>query len=130
MADEFYLLESDLYRLGNSQSPRLDHVRVPKDIPTAFRGPIEFVSPGVVGISLMDEVRLNERIQLARRTGSAVGHVWKIPRGITVPVGLVVRVDPRDKSHLLVGPALPMPLEKFKGLLLELAASAVYVGRR
>lgn len=130
MSDEFYLLESDLYRLGNSQSPRLDHVRVPKDTPTIFRGPIEFVSPGLIGISLMDEVRLNERIQLARRAGSAVGHVWKIPRGVSVPLGLVVRVDPRDKSHLLVGPAVSMPLEKFKGLLLELAASAVYVGRR
>ena len=114
----------------DSTSPRLDHVRIPKDIPTFFRGPIEFVGPGIVGISLMDEARLEERIRLARRAGSAVGHVWRIPRGVPVPVGLVIRPDPRDKSHLLAGPSEPMPLERFKGLLLQLAASAIYIGRK
>lgn len=130
MTDFYYLTESDLFRLGNSQSSRLDHVRVPKDVPTTFRGPIEFVLPGLAGISLMDEVRLNERINLAKRAGSAVGHVWKIPRGVSIPAGLIIRTDPRDKSHLLVCPAEAMPLEKFKGLLLELAAAAVYIGRK
>jgi hypothetical protein len=78
----------------------------------------------------MDEARLSDRINLAKRAGSAVGHVWKIPREVSIPTGLVVRTDPRDKSHLLVCPAEAMPLEKFKGLLLELAASAVYIGRK
>lgn len=130
MQDFFYLIEFDLFRLGNSSSSRLDHVRVPKDLPTTFRGPIEFVNPGLAGISLMDEARLEERISMARRTGSAVGHVWKIPRGVAVPPGLVIRPDPRDKSHLFVCPAEPMPIEKYKGLLLQLAASTVYLGRK
>lgn len=95
-----------------------------------IRGPIEFVNPGLAGISLMDEARLEERIRMARRTGSAVGHVWKIPRGVAVPPGLVIRPDPRDTSHLFVCPAEAMPIEKYKGLLLQLAASTVYLGRK
>jgi len=43
---------------------------------------------------------------------------------------LVIRLDPRDKSHLFVCPAESMPIEKYKGLLLQLAASAVYLGRK
>jgi hypothetical protein len=40
MTEFYYLTESDLFRLGNSRSPRLDHIRVPKDVPTTLRGPI------------------------------------------------------------------------------------------
>jgi hypothetical protein len=130
MAEEYFLTEFDVYRLGNSSSPRLDHVRVPKDIPTFFVGPIEHVRPGMFGVSLMDGAGLERRIAQAKRTGSTVGHVWRIARTVAMPVGLVLREDPRDRTHLLLGPSTAMPVEKFRGLLLELAARCTYVGKR
>jgi hypothetical protein len=78
----------------------------------------------------MDQAGLDRRIELAKRAGSTVGHVWRIARGITLPMGLVMREDPRDRTHLLLGPAEIMPIEKFRGLLLELAARCTYVGKR
>lgn len=77
MAEEYFLTEFDVYRLGNSTSPRLDHVRVPKDIPTFFVGPIEHVQAGMFGISLMDQAGLERRMEQAKRAGSTVGHVWR-----------------------------------------------------
>jgi hypothetical protein len=130
MARDYFLTEFDVFRLGNSNSPRLDHIRVPKDITTFFVGPIEHVQPGIAGVSLMDEVGLQKRIEVARRAGSSVGHVWRIDRATPLPMGLVLREDPRDHSHLLLCPAVVMPVDKFRGLLLELAARCVYVGRR
>jgi hypothetical protein len=130
MAEEYFLTEFDVYRLGNSTSPRLDHVRVPKDIPTFFVGPIEHVQAGMFGISLMDKAGLERRIEQAKRAGSTVGHVWRIARGVALPMGLAMREDPKDRTHLLLGPSTAMPIEKFRGLLLELAARCTYVGKR
>lgn len=130
MADQYFLTEFDIFRLGNSSSPRLDHVRVPKDIATHFVGPIEHVQPGLAGVSMMNEEGLQKRMALARKAGSSVGHVWRISRATPLPHGLVLREDPRDRSHLLLCPAESMPLDKLRGLLLELAARCVYVGKR
>lgn len=130
MSKEYFLTEFDVFRLGNTSSPRLDHIRVPKDIPTFFVGPIEHVQPGLAGVSLMDEVGLQKRVEVARRAGSSVGHVWRIARATPLPMGLVLREDPKDRSHLLLCPAMVMPVDKFRGLLLELAARCVYVGKR
>lgn len=130
MAEHYFLTEFDVYRLGNSSSPRLNHVRVPKDIPTYFVGPIEHVQPGLAGVSMMSEEGLQKRIDVARKSGSSVGHVWRISRNSPLPNGLVLREDSRDRTHLLICPAESMPLEKFRGLLLELAARCIYVGKR
>lgn len=78
----------------------------------------------------MDEAGLQKRMETARRAGSSVGHVWRIARTTPLPTGLVLREDPRDRSHLLLCPAAVMPVDKFRGLLLELAARCIYVGKR
>ena len=130
MAEQYFITEFDIYRLGNSSSPRLDHVRVPKDMATYFVGPIEHVQPALAGVSTMNEDGLQKRIELARKVGSSVGHVWRLTRSTPLPNGLVLREDPRDRTHFYLSPAEPMPLEKFRGLLLELATRCIYVGKR
>jgi hypothetical protein len=53
-----YLLDEDLYRLGNAASSRLDNVR-DRDLDTYERDGIVIVRANRKGISLLNEVRLS-----------------------------------------------------------------------
>jgi len=53
------MLDEALYRLGNSMSPRLDHIR-PKDVDTYERNSIAMVRANGKGLSLLDQARLNQ----------------------------------------------------------------------
>ncbi len=74
-----YLAEVDLYRIGSSESPKLDKARA-VDIDTYDRNGIQFVTAYKKGISLFTEADL-------LRTRFA-GWVWKIPQGTGMPSGL------------------------------------------
>ncbi len=111
-----YLLDEDLYRLGNATSPRLDHVRQ-SDVDTYERNGIAMVRANRKGVSLLDEERL-------KRT-RATGWVWKIPSATSMPAGLAVTPDPdpdpRTRGHFLLCPVVDMPVDKYRAALSELA---------
>jgi hypothetical protein len=108
------LTADDLYRLGNATSARLDHVRVPKDIPTIDKNGIAYVLPGGFGISVFNETGIK------RQYGD--GWVWKIKKGSQISPRLRLVNDRGD--HYLITPAFEMPLDEFRGLLSPLAATA------
>jgi len=58
---DLYLAADDLYRLGNATSARLDHVRVPRDIPTIDRNGIAYVLPGPYCVSLFNEKGIKQQ---------------------------------------------------------------------
>ena len=53
-----YMLDEDLYRIGNAASPKLAHVRTHKDVDTYERNGIVMVRSNGGGISLITEERL------------------------------------------------------------------------
>ncbi len=111
-----YLLDEELYRLGNATSPRLDNVR-PFDVDTYDRNGILMVRANRRGISLLDEARLNKT--------RSNGWVWKIPATTAMPPGLAVTPDPdpdpRTRGHFLLCPVSDMPMDEYRALLAKLA---------
>ena len=107
-----YLAEADLYRLGNSTSPRLDHVRESgrKDVDTYERNGIRMVKANGKGISLLTESRL------ATFTG---GWLWKLPKGTAMPSGLILNHDQAD--HYSLCPKSDMTMDGYRALLSGLA---------
>jgi len=87
-----YLLDEDLYRLGNAISPKLHNVR-PQDVDTYETNGILMVHANGKGVSLFN---LQE---LQRRESRLSGWVWKIPQGALPPSGLAVRPDPDSPGH-------------------------------
>jgi hypothetical protein len=93
---------TDLYRRGNASSPRLDHVRVGKDILAFERDGVLWVTAGTGGVSTFAH--------------PGVGlHWWRIPRGYTYPERLRVVNDHGD--HYLWEPRADMPLTAYVALL-------------
>ncbi|MFT3780530.1 MAG: hypothetical protein QM790_00850 [Nibricoccus sp.] len=117
---DLYLTEIDLYRFGNATSPRLDHVRVPRDIPTTPINGVAFVQPGQHGISLMTKER-------AEKT-PGTGWVWLIAQGTHLEPGLKIVKD--SDTHYFLAPSVLMPLDEFKGQLARLAARCKRVWRQ
>ena len=117
-----YLLDEDLYRLGNATSPKLAQVRVSKDVDTYEQNGIVMVRSNGGGVSLITEERLQR--ERARYTGS---YLWKLPAGFPLPPGLVLFPDTRDlrpgqePDHYLLGPQSDMPVSEYVALLSKLA---------
>ncbi len=109
-----YLLADDLYRVGNSEKPRLENVR-PNDIQTYERNGLQMVRANGRGISLGTEQYLSAL--------NVTGWLWKIPAKTALPLGLVIvpDPDPRKGGHFLLCPNSDMTMDKYKGLLSELA---------
>ena len=84
-----YMLDEDLYRLGNATSPKLDNVR-PQDVDTYERNGILMVRANGKGIS----VGTLAYLKLLRISG----WLWKIPATTLLPQGLLFYPDPTRSS--------------------------------
>ncbi|KEQ12197.1 Tse2 family ADP-ribosyltransferase toxin [Endozoicomonas numazuensis] len=109
--EDLFLAPEDLYRLGNSTSPRLTNIRRPKDVDTIDVNGIAVVVANGKGISLSTKQRLD--------SAPMSGWVWKIPKGVQVPSGLRLLND--RPGHYSLCPVSNMPLDEFKGLLSKMA---------
>jgi len=109
VTENLHLFSDDLYRMGNSGSPRINHVR-PVDIKTVEMNGILQVLPRSGGISLMDSAGLE--------SNKMKGWIWKIKKGTTLPAGLKLVHD--KIGHYSLEPAHQMPKTKFILLLEEL----------
>ena len=101
--DDVYLVAADLYRLGNTASPRLDHVR-PRDVEIYQRqdGSLMIRANGK-GISLLTE----------RRVFTFVGGwLWKLAKGTILPAGLVLNQDTPD--HYTLCPISDMTVDEYR----------------
>lgn len=98
----------DLYRRGNSKSPRMDNVRLEKDIATYKKDEVIWVKETVASDSEPGGIS----------TFSTQGkgkNWWKIDAGIEIPPELELIND--RGNHYLWKPSQTMPLEQYKRAL-------------
>jgi len=114
--DYFYIVPEDVFQLGNKADSRLSHIR-PKDVDTIEINGITVVIANGMGISVFDSNDIR-RVQMT-------GWVWKIPANTHMPTGLKLVQD--KPGHYCIAPISNMPIDKYKGLLEELALSATRV---
>ena len=108
LGDFLYLSKDDLYRFGNSNSPRLDNVRG-QDVDLFDVNEISHVRANGKGISLLTEE------EAARRPG----WLWKISKNTVMPPGLALHHD--RPGHFSICPTTNMAVDRYKALLSELA---------
>ena len=106
-----YLFQVDLFRVGNKESPRIDKVRVNKDVDVYERNGSLMVRANGKGISLFTE----EEIQQTRFEGWA----WRIPRGTPIPSDLWLFND--HPGHFMICPISDMSVDEYKALLSRIA---------
>ena len=111
-----YLSDEDLFRLGNANDPRLDHVREKKDAETYMADGILFVKANGRGISLFSENRIK----------GLKGWHWMLKAGSSIPPGLVL-IDEQN-GHYLLCPDRDMSMDNYKGLLNTLKKFCERVG--
>ena len=93
---------TDLYRRGSASSPRMDHVRVGKDITSFERDGVLWVAARSGGVSTF--------------SSQGVGtHWWRLPRGYTYPDTLVAVND--HGNHYNWEPSADMPFAEYVTLL-------------
>jgi hypothetical protein len=107
----------DLFRSGNTTSPKMDNVRTPAtnptnaDIKTTTIGGVEYVTTGNGGISTFDSV------------AKVSPTVWKLPKGTTYPNTLTLVSD--GNNHWSWRPTSQMTLADFKAILATFNSSFV-----
>lgn len=103
----------DLYRFGNSSSPKLDGVRAFKDVMVMKNNGIEMVVANGNGVSLSSPFDSKKR------------NTWKLSKNTPIPTGLRLVKDLRlgRGDHFMIAPISNMPFTKYIGLLQELAVS-------
>ena len=107
----------DLYRFGNSVSPRLDHIRPGKDAKIQDRNGIKYIIADGNGISAFSSVPVGK------------GHAWKLRKGTPLPIGIKLVIDkrPNHQTHYMLAPEKTMKLSEFHALMDKLRESAIKV---
>ena len=116
---EFFILPEELFRLGNSESPKLSHVRS-RDIDTVEINGITVIRANGKGVSVFDKTGINE--------SPMTGWVWRFPPNTRPPLGLKLVQD--KPHHYCIAPTQNMPVEKYVGLLKEMAMFASRVFKK
>lgn len=116
---DFYLIPEDVFRLGNSEGPRLSNVRS-RDVDTTTMNGIAIVIANGKGISVFDLEGISE--------APFDGWVWRLSSGLPLPSGLKLVKD--KPHHYCLAPTMNMPVDKYKGLLEELALRAERVRKK
>ena len=102
---------TDLYRNGNSTSPRMDNVRPLKDgkgdIAIENREGVQWVEGGSGGISTFNRPRREK-------------NWWELPEGSDIPDQLMVTADTSLPGHFLWEPDEDMTLADYKARLREI----------
>ncbi|MBQ0728088.1 MAG: hypothetical protein KBT77_12160 [Thalassolituus oleivorans] len=107
---EFYIMPEELFRLGNSTTPKLSNVRA-RDVDIVQINGIVIIKANGKGISVFDKVGINE--------SPMSGWVWRFAPNTQPPIGLKLVQD--KPHHFCIAPTQNMPISKYIGLLEELA---------
>lgn len=116
---EFYIVPEEIFRLGNSHTPKMSHVRQ-RDVDTMQVNGIAIIIANGKGISVFDKTGINE--------SPMTGWVWRFPPNTKPPIGLKLVQD--KAHHYCIAPAQNMPIDKYKGLLEEMALRASRVFKK
>ena len=116
---EFFMVPEEIFRLGNASTSRLSNVR-PRDVDTVQINGITMIVANGKGISVFDKTGINE--------SPMTGWVWRFPPNTTPPVGLRFVQD--KAHHYCIAPVQNMPIDKYKGLLEEMALRATRVFKK
>lgn len=116
---EFYLVPEEIFRLGNSTTPKLSNVRA-RDVDTIEINGIAVIVANGKGISVFDKIGINE--------SPMSGWVWRFPPNTSFPQGLRLAQD--KLHHFCIAPTQNMPVDKYKGLLEEMALKAARVYKK
>ncbi|AVF74686.1 hypothetical protein AL539_13185 [Vibrio alginolyticus] len=111
-----YILPEELFRIGNKETPKLSHVGS-KDVDTMQLNGITVIIANGKGISVFDKTGINQ--------SNMTGWVWRFPPNTRPPQGLKLVND--KPHHYGIAPVTNMPLDKYKGLLEEMALKATMV---
>lgn len=112
LQDEFFLIPEEVFRLGNF-NPKFARVRS-KDADTITINGILMVIANGKGVSVFDR---NGIIQSPK-----IGWVWRFVPQTALPPGLELIEE--EPNHYCLAPTQNMPVNKYKGLLEELALKA------
>ncbi|MCG9620686.1 hypothetical protein L1D56_11910 [Vibrio diabolicus] len=115
----FYILPEELFRIGNKETPKLSHVRA-RDVDTMQLNGITVIIANRKGISVFDKTGINQ--------SNMTGWVWRFPPNTRPPQGLKLVND--KPHHYGIAPITNMPLDKYKGLLEEMALKATRVFKK
>ena len=116
---EFYILPEELFRLGNSNNPKLSNLRS-RDVDTLEINGITVIRANGKGISVFDKAGINE--------SPMTGWVWRFPPNTKPPLGLKLVQD--KPHHFCIARTQNMPVDKYKGLLEEMALRASRVFKK
>ena len=116
---EFYLVPEEIFRLGNANTPKLSHVR-PRDVDTIQINGITVIVANGKGISVFDKEGINQ--------SPMNGWVWRFRPNTQPPLGLRLVQD--KPHHYCIAPNQNMPIDKYKGLLEEMALKASRVFKK
>ncbi len=114
-----YILPEELFSIGNKETPKLSHVRS-KDVETMQLNGITVIIANGKGISVFDKTDINQ--------SNMTGWVWRFPPNTRPPQGLKLVND--KPHHYGIAPVTNMPLDKYKGLLEEMAMKATRVFKK
>lgn len=116
---DFYIVPEDIYRIGNQDTPRLNHVRS-RDINTTAFGREFMVIANGKGVSVYDRKGINE--------SPMNGWVWRISANTRLPSGLILVQD--KKHHFCIAPQHNMLLSRYKQLLDQLSPRAQRIAKK
>lgn len=116
---EFYIVPEDVFRVGNSSSPRMNAVRASEVDLTEING-IKVIVANGRGVSLYTREELEST--------TLTGWVWKFPAKTAIPIELKLVND--KQGHYCVAPIMNMPVDYYKGLLEKMGMRAEKVWRK
>ena len=107
----------DLYRFGNSKSPRFDHIRPNKDARIIDSNGIKYILADGNGISAFSSVPIGKK------------NTWKLRKGTPLPVGVKLVIDkrPNHETHYMLAPENTMKLSEFHALMDKVREYAVKI---
>ena len=107
----------DLYRFGNSRSPRFDNIRPNKDAKIQDRDGIKYIIADGNGISAFSSVPQGKK------------NTWKIRKGTSFPAGVKFVIDkrPNHETYYMLAPERTMKLSEFHALMDKVREDAIKI---
>ena len=115
------MLPEELYRVGSTSSPKLDRIRIPRDVSfnqTYQSDGLTWIRPGKHGVSLFTLKGIKEKMAFFDPADT----VWQLPKVVNLPITLGITSD--HGEHYLIYPLQNMPLDEFKGEVAKIARQA------
>lgn len=121
--EALYIVQEDLFRVGNSTSPQMAKVRAGEITLIEVNGINVIVADGK-GVSLYNKAGLEK--------SSLTGWVWELRAGVALPPDLYLRPDPdpNKAGHYFCCPRRNVPVSVYVGQLEQIAMHCAKIYQR